>query len=33
MIKMGMYVDYDLATMIVGVIIMIMVAMMMLIII
>ena len=33
MIKMVMYVDYDLATMIVGVIIMIMVAMMMLIII
>ena len=31
MIKMVMYVDYDLATMIVGVIIMIMVAMMMLI--
>ena len=33
MIKMVMYVDYDLATMIVGVMIMIMVAMMMLIII
>ena len=33
MIKMVMYVDYDLATMIVGVVIMIMVAMMMLIVI